>query len=242
MDGGINISYDDPRLWKYTTIGDMAKDTRCLGYVYGLPVCADLPTPRSAAQRGILRPKPGGGAAITLPAAIIDKDPKTKVAQSDRPINDNEVLKKNDLNENMTKSDGSMCKSREGKVPYVVFANVGCTTSSYRIDVFTADAKDLTASLSNNDYIGEVTRIGMGKGVPGMGDPSQHGKRACRQPNATRVLSAKNVWAKRAPEQEEMKDVQIVVTDLDTWKKVEGVDIEKLPGFVPQVVWLPESS
>ncbi|KAF4975549.1 hypothetical protein FDECE_18563, partial [Fusarium decemcellulare] len=34
MDNATKVGYDDPRRWLYTTIGDMARDTRALGYMY----------------------------------------------------------------------------------------------------------------------------------------------------------------------------------------------------------------
>ncbi|KXJ88670.1 hypothetical protein Micbo1qcDRAFT_150590 [Microdochium bolleyi] len=224
VDNGTAVSYDDPRRWRYTTVGDMAKDTRSLGYMYGAPVCADLPLPKSAAERRHMAVTPAGGRAITVPAQVLDR---AKQLDSTAATNGDEK------------------PSRENRVPYVIFANVGCTTSSYRVDVFTQAAKPpLIASLDNEDYIGEVTRIGMGPGVASMGAPDNKARRACRQPSATRVLSAKNVWYKKkqAGKEGDLERVQIVVTDLATGQAVSKEEYGKMSGFEPRVVWLPEST
>ncbi|KAF9880612.1 hypothetical protein CkaCkLH20_01654 [Colletotrichum karsti] len=219
VNNGTDVSYDDPRRWKYTTIGDMAKDTRCLGYMYGAPVCADTFTPASAMERGVFTATANGGRAITLPAAVLKQEGRNSVNGHAKP---NGATHKTD--------------SEDGKQPYVVFADVGCTTASYRIDVFAAGAPSLVACAEENpDFIGEITRLGMGPGVERMGPPSDGGRRRCRKPTATRVLSAARVKTRFG----ERAAVQIVVTDLETGEEVCQSDYEKMPGFVPRVVWLP---
>ncbi|KAF7539840.1 hypothetical protein G7Z17_g12337 [Cylindrodendrum hubeiense] len=63
IDNGTKVSYDDPRRWKYTTIGDMAKNTRALGYMYEPPVSPDAFTPPVALSGA----NASGGRAISLP-------------------------------------------------------------------------------------------------------------------------------------------------------------------------------
>jgi hypothetical protein len=49
----LDITYDDPRRWIYTTIGDMVKDTRALGYLYGPPLSPYAYVLESAVEQGI---------------------------------------------------------------------------------------------------------------------------------------------------------------------------------------------
>lgn len=58
-----DVSYDDPRRYIYTTIGDMAKDTKALSYLYAPPACPDVFTPTPARKAA----KPSGGNSITMP-------------------------------------------------------------------------------------------------------------------------------------------------------------------------------
>jgi hypothetical protein len=57
-----DIAYDDPRRYIYTTIGDMAKDTKALSYIYAPPACPDVSTPKSKGR--IVKSR--GGNPITL--------------------------------------------------------------------------------------------------------------------------------------------------------------------------------
>jgi hypothetical protein len=66
VDHGRGLSYEDPRRWVYTTIGDMAKDTRALGYMFAPPLSPDVYTPPISAEYG--RPRAVGGKAVSLPA------------------------------------------------------------------------------------------------------------------------------------------------------------------------------
>ncbi|SPO00290.1 uncharacterized protein DNG_03135 [Cephalotrichum gorgonifer] len=68
-----DLSYNDPRLWRYTTIGDVAKDTRSLGYMYGAPAGPDAFTLPSAAERGRLVPQASGGRAMNKPAGTLNR-------------------------------------------------------------------------------------------------------------------------------------------------------------------------
>lgn len=204
-DNGTKLSYDDPRKWKYTTIGDMAKDTRALGYMYAPPLSPDVFTPPVVFSRA----KASGGRAISLPA---------------------EHYKAVDVSTN-----GAAAPTKK-KVPYVVFSGVGCTDSSYRIDVFTPQAKSFAAdTVGNPDFIGQITRLGMG---PGSANSGRRSTRQCRQPEASRVLSAERVVNKLRQGDYENDSVQIIVTNLETGKIVTADDYKKMPGFEPKVVWL----
>ena len=170
VNGATRLAYDEPRRWMYTTIGDMAKDTRALGYMYAPPASPDvLLEPDLAAAASPAAPQPAGGRAISvLPLTANGTDgPSAR---------------------NATATAGA-----DSRVPYVVFTGVGCTASSYRIDVFAPRAASLVADpRANPDYIGQVTRLGMGPGRPGGGGRGP-GNWRCRKPEATRVLSAGRV-------------------------------------------------
>ncbi|KAJ4249598.1 hypothetical protein NW757_007623 [Fusarium falciforme] len=214
INNGTDVSYDDPRRWCYTTIGDMAKDTRSLGYMYAAPERPDVFTPASAAERGIASPRASGGQAISLPAGI----PSQAEAK-----HSNVVIK-------------AATTAPVEKEPFVVFTGVGCTTSSYRIDVFTADAQSLVPDVTTNpNFIGQVTRIGMGRGRQGEGPPNSG---RCRKPAATRVLHAGKVKEQLLGE----SGVEIVVTNVETGEEVAEEEYAKLPGFTPKVVWLGKES
>ncbi|KAH7147542.1 hypothetical protein DER46DRAFT_563743 [Fusarium sp. MPI-SDFR-AT-0072] len=209
INNGTDIDYDDPRRWRYTTIGDMAKDTRALGYVYGEPASPDFSTRKTAEERGVRRAVPSGGKAIVLPVGLPGQD--------------------------MTVATNSL-KSSEKKelIPYVVFTEVGCTTSSYRIDVFTAGAESTASDVVGNpDFIGQVTRLGMGPGKDGSGPPNTS---RCRKPTATRVLPA-GKFKDRLSKGDALK---ITVTDLETGKEVDEAEYTQMSGFVPRLAWLPD--
>ena len=225
IEDGKKLSYDDPRRWIYTTIGDMAKDTRALGYMYALPSSADVFTPvdltavpsQMTAAAATATAAPGavpvsGGCAISLPAA-------QPVAPQNTP--------------------------RKKQTPYIVFLGVGCTPKSYRVDVFTSDASSLSPDpVGNPDYIGQVTRLGMGPGRPGGGGGGNITMRRCRKPEATRVLSAAKVAEKLSAmaaedgKNGEARLVQIVVTDLETGRVLDEGECQDLGGLEPRIVWL----
>ena len=74
-DGGRAISYDDPRTHLYTTIGDMAKDSKVIQYIYAPPATPDY----FALQKLWGNPKPTGGA----PVSIVEKETVLNVKKSD---------------------------------------------------------------------------------------------------------------------------------------------------------------
>ncbi|KAK1484154.1 hypothetical protein CTAM01_13067 [Colletotrichum tamarilloi] len=55
INNGTSVNYDDTRRWHYTTIGDMAKDTRALGYIAGFSFFE--PSSRCTAYRDFILPQ-----------------------------------------------------------------------------------------------------------------------------------------------------------------------------------------
>ncbi|KAF0332014.1 tyrosinase [Colletotrichum asianum] len=209
INNGTSISYDDTRRWHYTTIGDMAKDTRALGYMYGEPASPDFSSLKTAEEKGIRSAVSSGGQAIALPCGLPGKDKSSIVTNSFKTSGEKKL------------------------VPFVIFTEVGCTISSYRIDIFTPGASTTSLDVTGNkDFIGQVTRLGMGRGSDGSGPPNTG---RCRKPTATRILPAES-FQDRLSEGDKLR---IIVTDLETGKQVEEGEYVKMSGFVPQLVWLP---
>ncbi len=116
----------------------------------------------------------------------------------------------------------------------MVFTDVGCTTSSYRIGVFAAAAQSVVPdALGNPDFIGQLTRLGMGLGRAGAG-PNNASR--CRKPAATRGLSAEKFAEQLATD----KGVRVVVTDLQEQRELSEEEYSKLGGFEPRTLWLPK--
>ncbi|KAI8715143.1 Tyrosinase-Cu-bd domain-containing protein [Fusarium sp. LHS14.1] len=190
INNGTDVSYDDPRRWRYTTI--------------------DVFTPESAVERGIASPRASSGRAISLPAGIPDQ------AEA-KPTN------------GAIKAATMIPVEKE---LFVVFTGVSCTTSSYRIDVFAAGAQSLVPDVTANpSFIGQITRIGMGRGRQGDGPPNSG---RCRKPAATRVLPAGKVKERLL----NGDGVKIVVTNVETGEEVAEGEYAKMSGFTPKVVWL----
>ncbi len=209
-DNGTRLSYDDTRRWIYTTIGDMAKDARALGYMYAPPLSPDAFTTVETLNPVTSRMKASGGHAISIPAIQAASTGNSLAELTSSP-----ALK---------------------KVPYVVFHGVGCTDSSYRIDVLTPHATSTAADPTGNpDFIGQITRLGMGPGRPGSG--LQNNSR-CRKTEVTRVLSAEKFADMLTGTAGGTENVQVVITDLHNGRLVPEVEYKKLPGFEPQVLWL----
>jgi len=129
------LDIDNPNSWAYTTIGDVAKPTAALGYVYAAPASPDIfelpkPTSRNA--------KASGGVALNL-VRVPEKlsSPSTNTLQASKTVK----LK-----------------------PVIVFEQVGCTVASYEIDIFLNGAKSqVTDPIENPDFVGRLFRMGMGK-------------------------------------------------------------------------------
>lgn len=66
---GTAVDYDEPRSYLYTTVGDMSKETRSLGYLYGPPIAGDDDICQ-AYRKTLSSPKPkiapSGGTALSL--------------------------------------------------------------------------------------------------------------------------------------------------------------------------------
>ncbi|KAK2018442.1 Di-copper centre-containing protein [Colletotrichum eremochloae] len=211
INNGTEIDYDDPRRWRYTTIGDMAKDTRALGYMYGEPASPDFSTCKTTEEKGVHRSVPSGGKAIVLPIGLPGQDKKTIVTNS------------------------LMAPFQKALIPYVIFTDVGCTTSSYRIDVFTGNAESVIPDVGGNpDFIGQVTRLGMGTGKGGSGPPNAS---RCRRPTATRVLPADRFKDRLS----KAGGLKITVTNLETGRQLDKGEYKLMSGFVPKLVWLADN-
>ena len=107
VDNAKSLNYTDPRVYLYTTIGDMAKDTMALGYLYAPPSSPDYqPLPKP--QRHSLVPKGG---------------------------NVTHIISKNDIHTLKT-AQTAITPESKSKEPWILFPNIKCTTESYTIDIF----------------------------------------------------------------------------------------------------------
>ena len=121
---------------------------------------------------------------------------------------------------------------RHETVPYIVFSSVSCLKQSFVIDVFVSGAESLESDpIRNPDYIGSITRLGMGNGrgeEVGIRNPQR-----CMKKPITRVLQAAHV-------KEKLKNglgVQQVVTELSTGRHLEEEEWKGMPGFEGNIVW-----
>ncbi|KAH6844690.1 hypothetical protein B0I37DRAFT_166975 [Chaetomium sp. MPI-CAGE-AT-0009] len=221
--GQVTVDYEEPRRWAFATIGDMARRSAALGYVYAPPASPDAwapaVSPALAAHRGSVRP--AGGRALTLWRDVVSAAA---------------AARRNGV-------QGKAAAERK-KVPYVLFGGVGCTDESYSIEVFGPGEGELPGSggegsavmaPQHEEYIGQVTRLGMGPGVDGKG-----GRNAgrCRRPEATRMLRVDD--PRIAANLEKDPGVRLVVTRLHDGQVLGEEDYKGLSGFEPRVVWLTE--
>ncbi|KAJ6051319.1 uncharacterized protein N7446_005951 [Penicillium canescens] len=123
------------------------------------------------------------------------------------------------------------CQGHE-TVPYIVFSSVSCLKQSFVIDVFVSGAESLESDpIRNPDYIGSITRLGMGNGrgeEVGIRNPQR-----CMKKPITRVLQAAHV-------KEKLKNglgVQQIVTELSTGRHLEEEEWKGMPGFEGNIVW-----
>ena len=161
IDNAKNLNYTDPRAYLYTTIGDMAKDTMALGYLYAPPSSPDYqPLPKP--QRHSLVPKGGNAAHIISKADI-------------------QTLK-------AAAQTSTTTPNSKTKEPWILFPHITCTTNSYTIDIFPATASSTIADHTTNpSYIGRLTRLGMGTG-PEKGGLIN--KQRCHKPAVSRAVPA----------------------------------------------------
>ena len=198
-----SINYTDPRTYLYTTIGDMAKNTMALEYLYAPPSSPDyqpLPQP----QRSPPVPKGGNATHIISKSSI----QSLRVAPTNAK---------------------NMDKRRE---PWIVFNNIKCTSESYTVDIFPATALSTIADHTTNpDYIGRLTRLGMGSG------PEKGGlvdEQRCHKPAIARAVPAAD---HRAALKKSDWKVKCVVRKMKTGEEVDEEEKRKLGGFEGRLVW-----
>ena len=123
------------------------------------------------------------------------------------------------------------CQGHE-TVPYIVFSSVSCLKQSFVIDVFVSGTESLESDpIHNADYIGSITRLGMGNGR-GEEVGIRNGQRCMKKP-ITRILQAAHV-------KEKLKNgfgVQQIVTELSTGRHLEEEEWKGMPGFEGNIVW-----
>ena len=199
VDNAKNLNYSDPRPWMYTTIGDMAKDTMALGYLYAPPSSPDYMPLFTPPKRSHV---PKGGNALRT------------ISKAD------------------TKADQATSFTSSKKEPWIVFSNVACTKDSYVIDIFVADTASTAPNhITNPDYIGRMTRLGMGSGPA---DGGLRNKQRCHKPAVTRAMPAKE-FASRL--EKCGWEVKTVVTRMKTGKILTEEEVTNLGGFEGKVMW-----
>jgi hypothetical protein len=132
-----------------------------------------------------------------------------------------------------TKPNGlqALAKNEEEKVPFVIFPNVRCTKDSYQIDVFIAGAASLDPDPTENaDFIGRVTRIGMGDGGDAVNGVRNFSR--CKKPAISRILEVGDAKGRLR----QAGSVQIVVTELASGRELAEEEWKALPGFEARVV------
>ncbi|KAJ5295828.1 hypothetical protein N7508_010649 [Penicillium antarcticum] len=198
VDNGKVWTYDDPREYIYTTVGDMATQSLAMKYCYASPIVPDfLPTSQLQSKTAAV---PHGGTAFSLSTAkSVDTTDVTQGHES---------------------------------VPYIMFDSVSCLKDCFRIDVFVNGAQKLESDpMGNPEYIGSITRLGMGSGR-GEAVGTRNSQRCIKKP-ITRILQAGHF-------KEKLKNgfgVQQIVTDLSTDRRLGEEEWKRMPGFEGTVVW-----
>ncbi|KAL2831463.1 hypothetical protein BDW59DRAFT_157890 [Aspergillus cavernicola] len=207
-DSGKNLNYNDPRAFTYTTVGDMAKDTRVLGYTYALPKNSEQDLAIQMLQREggphkNVAPTGGVGVFLLPPISVLTKDQAT-----------------------YRETPATLEKLKQQLQAAVVFEIFFCTVESYTIDVFVGQSQDLAPNLETNPrYIGCITRLGMGTDIA---------RQRCRGAPVTRVLWIE----KGFEEEVRRNGIQQVVTKLPTGESVEEREWKPWKGFTGEVRWL----
>ena len=204
---GTDVSYSNPRVYVYTTLGDMAKPTQALNYLYAPPATPDyVPIQKSLLQSRKM--PPSGGTVVPT------------MRKDEAQYCENNIASKITADSTQTKN------------PYVVFQGVSCTKESYHVDVFVPGARSLEPDpVANSHFIGRVTRLGMGPGRRGR-DGLQNPERCVKNP-ITRVLDATRVKDRL----EGVKIVKQVVTEIASGKVVEPSEWTTWPGFNGRLAW-----
>ena len=201
VDNASALAYDEPREYLYTTLGDMAKPTQAMRYLYGSPKSPDF--------------------------FLVSEDfPSAAVSTGGMAISMSAEKQMNGLNQ-----ETELGVYRSGHTPYVVFRGISCLQETYVIDVFVSQACSLEPVPKNGDYIGRVTRLGMGKGrgeKTGIRNPQR-----CQKAPITRILDAMDFT-----EGLHQKGMIQIVTELHTGRQVDESEWRKMPGFEGKIVWL----
>ncbi|KAF8544172.1 hypothetical protein BDD12DRAFT_924420 [Trichophaea hybrida] len=204
-----SLDYREPREFMYTTIGDMAKPTQAIGYMYALPASPDSLNLQE--MRARKNPLPFG-VRITPAAAGLGGN------STHRPIT----------------AVASVAQKK--KVPYVIFTDVACSTQSYQIDVFVQNASSLVPDpVINRGYIGRLTMLGMGPERAEKGQLRGWDRCGAPEQRSMRILEAERV--SEALEGGENTGLKQVVTDLGSGEVVEERVWRQWKGFVGKLVW-----
>lgn len=199
VDGATRLVYDDPRTWRYLTIGDMAKPTTANRFRYALPATPDYLFLHRDSLLKAGRPSGGTSLAQDFPSqARVHKvsESERKHAQVERSLS-----------------------------PYILFTGVVCLGDSFQIDVF-IDGPDMSIPdpIANPCYIGRITRLGMETGRGG--DAGLRNTQRCDKKAISRVLSAAHVGDKLAAGATIHQTVTELhtgrIVDEHEWKKYPG--------------------
>ncbi|KAH8705378.1 hypothetical protein BGW36DRAFT_421940 [Talaromyces proteolyticus] len=205
VDNASSLSYDEPCEYRYTTLGDMAKPTQAMRYLYAPPAAPDFLSITQVEKKSAS--VPSGGTSVVLTADEWKARLKSAIPQTETDY--------------------------RRYTPYVVFSGISCLKETYQIDVFVLGAGSCDPDVATNlDYIGQVTRLGMGNGrgeETGIRNPHR-----CEKKPITRILNAGHVAERlrRKPE------IQQVVTEVSTGRHIEDREWQKLPGFEGHLIWL----
>ena len=135
-------------------------------------------------------------------------------------------------------------------MPTILFMDMACTTRSYTIDVFLSGAASLEADPARNpDYIGRITRLGMGP--TGSRTPRSNGAgggtrgtrrnstNRCNKPGLTCSLPCPEHVVDRIPPGGKL-GAKHAVTDLGRGEVVDESEWSQRKGLQPLVVELVE--
>jgi tyrosinase len=184
------LEFTDPRAFIYTTIGDLAKDSRGLGYDFAAPADPDFGAAAAA--------EAGAAAAAGCPKAAAK--PMTAAAA----VPAEELL--------------------------VVFDEVRCNFESFAIDVFIdqPEARPADVSAANPNYVGRLSRIGMGQEDP---------RNRCIKRGVPRIIEATSNAERLGIESPVLPSLTLLVTDLADGRPLSRAEIAALPDFKARLLW-----
>jgi hypothetical protein len=177
------IDYTDSRRFIYTTIGDLAKDSRGLGYDFGPPVAPDV-----GGDSGSRCPRSAAVEPRLVPATVPEE----------------ELL--------------------------VIFDEVVCTFDSFAIDVFIGQPSATPAEVSchNPNYVGRLSRIGMGQA---------DARGRCVKRGVPRILDATPAAEQLGIGPGTVPELDLLVTALADGRTLSPEEVAALPGFGARIVW-----